>query len=313
MHSKLSEEQVRDILASTDSQRVIARRYGIKQPAVCDIRAGRRWGHLQPGKVYQPEPLVVRVTDADIRQYDPMIQLMINNHVLRYWASGNTCGTLDHRASVGRSGYTVEDLIQQGRIWVMDQTRWLKKHRGSRARRTGPKAKESTMMFWHLRNKFISLSRSFAAGRKGGQIIGVEEHRRALQSLLDQFHLHPDMAPEEGVALVEEGLKETTKELRKLVLSKIVDETGAPKHATVGEIAVVLQHRLHEVNSVSFVDLVVGGGEEGAEHHLAWEESNPEAEYLAKEAAINNFEDLMVGVPASPRGYQAAQNKSLTS
>jgi len=44
--AKLTEDQVREIRASTESQRVAAARYGVTQVAVCLIRQGKRWRNL---------------------------------------------------------------------------------------------------------------------------------------------------------------------------------------------------------------------------------------------------------------------------
>jgi hypothetical protein len=45
--SKLSESQAAQILKSKEKTSALARMYGVSEGAVRDIRAGRRWKHLQ--------------------------------------------------------------------------------------------------------------------------------------------------------------------------------------------------------------------------------------------------------------------------
>jgi DNA-binding XRE family transcriptional regulator len=49
-NSKLSEAQVRDIFSCDENQDTVAKRYGITQQTVSDIRVGRAWRHLHLGK-----------------------------------------------------------------------------------------------------------------------------------------------------------------------------------------------------------------------------------------------------------------------
>ena len=44
--AKLTEQQVREIYASTETQRVTARRYGVTQSLVSQIRNRQVWAHL---------------------------------------------------------------------------------------------------------------------------------------------------------------------------------------------------------------------------------------------------------------------------
>jgi hypothetical protein len=46
--AKLSEAQVVEILRSTATGAALARRFGVTPTAICSIRRGRSWGHLQP-------------------------------------------------------------------------------------------------------------------------------------------------------------------------------------------------------------------------------------------------------------------------
>ncbi len=45
-HAKLTEDQVREILASTDTHRSLARRYGVTHGLIGNIKAGRVWKHV---------------------------------------------------------------------------------------------------------------------------------------------------------------------------------------------------------------------------------------------------------------------------
>lgn len=47
-HAKLTDEVVRAILTSTDSQRAIAARFGVNQSQVSRIRRGKAWTHVSP-------------------------------------------------------------------------------------------------------------------------------------------------------------------------------------------------------------------------------------------------------------------------
>lgn len=250
---KLTEVEALEILNSTETQRAIAKRYGIQQPYVSDIKSGRRWSHLQPGKVYTPKSRVKEVveviTDDQIRKYDPMIKQMINHHVLRYWAGGNTCSTLDPRASIGRLGKSVEDLIQDGRVFVLQQLRWVQKN----LRRGRGMAKESTLVFFHLKRKFISLSRSFASARHGGQVIDVENNRKAIQGLIDS--IPSDMPIDESVRAMRDAMGDMNKDLRKSLLTRVTDENGAARIRSSEELTNILRDRLLDTNMTTHVSL----------------------------------------------------------
>lgn len=45
--AKLTEEQAKEIIFASGSGTEIAKRYGISQQSVCDIKNGRRWKHLE--------------------------------------------------------------------------------------------------------------------------------------------------------------------------------------------------------------------------------------------------------------------------
>jgi hypothetical protein len=45
--AKLTENEVRAIRASTDSQRVLAARYGVTQACICKVRTGHAWAHVR--------------------------------------------------------------------------------------------------------------------------------------------------------------------------------------------------------------------------------------------------------------------------
>jgi len=253
---KLTEEQALEILRSTDPQRVIAKRYNIQQPMVSDIKSGRRWGHLQPGKTYTPKSRVKGnpelVTDDQIRKYDPMIKKMINDHVLRYWAGGNSCSTLDPRASIGRLGKSVEDLIQDGRIFVLQQLRWIQKN----LRHGEGCAKESTLVYIHLRRKFISLSRSYTAARHGGHVVDIDGYRNTIQNLIDS--ISPGMPIDEAIGKFHEALGGMNKDLKRTLQSKVLDPSGAVKVRSSEELSSLLRNRLTDINlttHVSFDDV----------------------------------------------------------
>jgi hypothetical protein len=44
--SKLTEQQVREILESSETNEILSRRYGVAQPTVSAIRRGKTWKHL---------------------------------------------------------------------------------------------------------------------------------------------------------------------------------------------------------------------------------------------------------------------------
>lgn len=276
---KLTEEQIREIIASTDSQRVIAKRYGVQQPFVSDVKTGRRWAHLQPAKAYQPKKLRPKVSNEDITQYDPMIKMMINDHVLKYWAGGNSCSTLDSRATIGRLGMSIEDLIQEGRQWVMEQTRYIKRCAGSRSRTKSVKAKPSSLMFMHLKRKFISLSRQFSTERHGGSVVGVDEHRRLLQAVVDRLDSTPEMSKDEAVKALADALPAMNKDLRKALTARLFREDGSVRVDSAQAVRSIAHQRLIETNSVSHVDL-------DDENVHVYDNMTPEDILLAKEQIL---------------------------
>jgi hypothetical protein len=46
-NSKLTEQQVREIRASDEQHKTLAKRYGVSRPTVTNIRARRIWSHLE--------------------------------------------------------------------------------------------------------------------------------------------------------------------------------------------------------------------------------------------------------------------------
>jgi hypothetical protein len=46
--SKLTDDAVRQIRASTEEQSILARRYGVSQPLISNIRSGAGWKHVTP-------------------------------------------------------------------------------------------------------------------------------------------------------------------------------------------------------------------------------------------------------------------------
>lgn len=60
--SRLTDEQVAAIRADRRSQRVIAREFGITQPSICLIKAGKSWRHLHDEALHaSPRPTTTRV------------------------------------------------------------------------------------------------------------------------------------------------------------------------------------------------------------------------------------------------------------
>jgi hypothetical protein len=54
-NAKLSDDDIRVIKASKDSQTTLARRYGVTQPAISYIRNNRRWKHIDSEPIDQVE------------------------------------------------------------------------------------------------------------------------------------------------------------------------------------------------------------------------------------------------------------------
>lgn len=319
---KLTEADVLEILRSTETQRAIAARFGIQQPHVSDIKSGRRWTRIQPDKAYQPRRQLKRrpsktdiVSDAQIEKYDPMIKMMINDHVLKYWAGGNTCATLDPRATIGRLGMSVEDLIQQGRMFVFAQTRWLQKH----LRKGKGAAKDTTLMFLHLRRKFISLSRSFATARGGGQVVAVEENRQAVQELINRTSAS-EIPVQESLRALQDALPSMGKDLQKALSARVLDEAGGLRVESTEEINEILRARLAEMTCAQHVNLDDVG-------ESATDQMNPEIYYLAMEQITmnSNEKDFLPVTSSEPsprrrgrkaskfRIFQVAKEKGLPS
>jgi hypothetical protein len=45
-HAKLTDQQILEIRASAELQRVLAERYGVRENAISRIKTGRRWAHI---------------------------------------------------------------------------------------------------------------------------------------------------------------------------------------------------------------------------------------------------------------------------
>lgn len=129
----------------------------------------------------------VEVTSKEVLQFDPMVHQVIKQEILQYWGNRAAVYSTRNEVLIGRLGMSFDDLMQYGREIVFKQIKWFKKH-GVDPKTGKPKdAKMSTLLFGHLRKKFMSLSKSAACKKNGGLIINVETSRQNIQSFIDRF------------------------------------------------------------------------------------------------------------------------------
>ena len=154
--------------------------------------------------------LQIPVDGGDVTRFDPMIHKIIKNEVLKYWGNGSNVYVGD--AVIGRLGMSFSDLMQYGRMLVVNQIRWFKTH-GIDPQTGKPfNAKMTTLIFQHLRNKFMSLSKSFSSDKNGGQVVNTEENRAVLQKFLDSFNCDVNVC--DNVVSLQAALKDCSKDLR---------------------------------------------------------------------------------------------------
>ena len=128
-----------------------------------------------------------RVTNEEILRFDPMVHKIIKQEILQYWASGVAVYSKKNEATIGRLGMSFDDLMQFGRLLVFKQIKWFNEYGLNPKTGLPYNAKLSTLMHQYLRNKFMSLSKSFASKKSGGQVVNVEENRRSIQKFIDDF------------------------------------------------------------------------------------------------------------------------------
>jgi hypothetical protein len=156
----------------------------------------------------------VQVTSEEIAKYDPMIRRLAYTQLLKYWAHGIKVDDQNCNISIGRFGMGLEDLMQFGRLQVLNQLRWYKTY----GRKTGKKtAKETTMVYNHLSNKFQSLSKTYSNAKHGGQVVSVKEQKKLLDLFVCKVREKPEMALAEADGLLVALLEECNKEVQKIV------------------------------------------------------------------------------------------------
>lgn len=130
------------------------------------------------------------LTSEEVMKYDPMVKQLLRKHVLNYWGGKYTSFSKDAKYDVTlrRLGQSPEDLMQYGRIEVINQLRWYRAHGDPN------KAKESTMVYFWLRNKFQSLSKSYSSAKRGGKIFNLEKEKEVIDNILNQLEKEDSLA-----------------------------------------------------------------------------------------------------------------------
>lgn len=197
--------------------------------------------------------LPVTVTNAEIEQWEPLLNKMINDF-LKFWAKGNTVSSLCEEATIGRLGMSIADLRQIGRIHVYRQLLWLKENHDP-TRVDG--ATFQTLMHTHLKNKFQSLSRIHTNAKHGGGIIGMEEHRLKLLKFIETVESFPDMELSACESLLQSTLCAVNVEVQRIVKVGMFLEGKRlrPKFKAALDIAAHVRNKLGRLEVVHHVSL----------------------------------------------------------
>lgn len=215
------------------------------------------------------------VTDKEIVKYDAMIRKIINQNILKYWANGVNIDSKNFNISIGRFGQGLDDLMQFGRLEVLQQLRWYKQN----GRNGEGTASEATMMYNHLRNKFQSLSKTHTNKKHGGLIISVAEHKQILETFLAD--IKKDATVAECVSDLKCLLDGANKEVVKVVNNGLLNDDGElhPSMTTVKDISEHIYKKMNELTVVSHTSF-----EHLYSNYNAPVLPTPEDYYFAKEA-----------------------------
>lgn len=215
------------------------------------------------------------VSDKEILQFDPMVTKVIQAEILKYWGV-NAEKVYNDTVMIGRFGMTFQDLLQYGRLVVFKQIKWFKKHGFNTETGEIKNAKMTTLIYQQLRNKFMSLSRSYSNSKHGGQVINVDENREILQRFIDTFD--HSLNVDENATRLRESVKTMNKDIQMRCQKEFKSNTAILKF---------LKEMMLVYSSVSHVNF------EASEMYVSSDgQSDPEIDLLMKrevEQRLNTF------------------------
>jgi hypothetical protein len=103
------------------------------------------------------------LTDADIKQYEPMVEKYVRDYVVKNWNEARL-GKKNGDVSLGNTGYTLNDIRQHLRTEVCIA---LYNYNPSYRTKEGRSVKESTFVFQHLFNRIGQLMKRLTKKRYG--------------------------------------------------------------------------------------------------------------------------------------------------
>ena len=129
----------------------------------------------------------VKVTSEEVLEHDPMIFKIVKEVILRYWGQSvmhyfNGQWKYDYNAVIPRLGVSIDDLMQMGRMFVIQQIQWYKVYGDPSI------GKLSTALYRGLFNKFLNYSKVSSVAKNGGRIVNVHKERKALEEFLGNLN-----------------------------------------------------------------------------------------------------------------------------
>lgn len=118
-------------------------------------------------KIVKARLLATPVDSGEIIMYDGLIKQRAYEKFVKFWArTGDIPSVCGGNGVIGKTGLSMDDLVQIGRIHVMHQIRYYKCF--------GDKEKYGasliTLIQNYLDNKFFSLSKSFECKKRGKNV-----------------------------------------------------------------------------------------------------------------------------------------------
>jgi hypothetical protein len=238
------------------------------------------------------------VTDAELKQWHPLIKKLINEQILRFWAKGNTTDTMDWDASVGRLGMSINDLMQIGQIYAWQQLRWIKENHDPEREHS---ASVLTLMYTFLKNKFQSLCRIHTNAKHGGGIVNMDDHRAQFEAFITAVDSESSMSLSECDSLLQSTFCVVNVEVQKIVKAGLYTAGGfRPRFKTAADVADHVRAKIkrlevvHHVSLDSYKDDDQNPGNRGRKSFEAVEYVTPETYLIAKQYMEKEMETKSV-------------------
>jgi hypothetical protein len=104
------------------------------------------------------------VTDADIKKYEPMVEMYIRKRVVKNWSNETPLSPSRADSFLGNTGWTVEDVRQ----YLKQEVVIALQHYDPQYRtKTGASVKESTLVYLHLSNRCGQLMKKLVKPQYG--------------------------------------------------------------------------------------------------------------------------------------------------